>query len=162
MEGCMENYSIDEVLEQAIQTETLGHELYLKLAGKFEKDEKLRQLFETLAAKENEHKKIFADLRDKVTENTAENWEEVSYYLRAIVESEFFLGRYKALPALDHLKNIQDAVTHAINFEKETVLYFLSLKDVVKEKDIIEQLINEEKSHIVWLSKYREAIKVAR
>ncbi|MBI5664421.1 MAG: ferritin family protein [Nitrospirae bacterium] len=154
----MGKYSIREVIEQAIQTEKLGYALYLAMAERFERDEKLRRLFETLAVKEQEHEQTFTDLKEKVDERRVENWEEVSKYLRAIVESEFFLGNKKAMPSLEHLHNIEDAVRYALAFEKETLLYYHSLKDLISEKDILDKLINEEKSHIVWLSEFRKTI----
>jgi rubrerythrin len=154
----MEKYSIREVIEQAIQTEKLGYALYLQMANRFEKDEKLRRLFETLAVKEQEHEKTFTDLKEKVSDRRVEHWEEVSKYLRAIVESEFFLGSDKALPSLEHLNNIEDAVRYALVFEKETLLYYHGMKDLLREKDILDKLINEEKSHIVWLSEFRKTI----
>ncbi len=154
----MEKYSIREVIEQAIQTEKLGYALYLAMANRFEKDEKLRRLFETLAVKEQEHEKTFTDLKEKVNNRRVEHWEEVSKYLRAIVESEFFLGNDKTLPSLEHLNNIEDAVRYALVFEKETLLYYHSLKDLIREKDVLDKLINEEKSHIVWLSEFRKTI----
>lgn len=154
----MEKYSISEVLEQAVQTEKLGNQLYTKMAKRFEKDEKLRQLFETLAVKEQEHERTFTELKEKVNNRRVENWEEVSQYLRAIVESEFFLGKKKALPSIDHLKNIDDAVRYALGFEKETLLYYHGIRDLVREKDIVGKLIEEEKSHIVWLNEFRKTI----
>lgn len=154
----MEKYSIREVLEQAIQTEKLGYALYLEMANRFEKDEKLRKLFESLAVKEQEHEHTFADIKERVNDRKVEGWEEVSKYLRAIVESEFFLGSKKAMPSLKHLENIEDAVRYAINFEKETLLYYHSLRDLVREKDIMDKLIDEEKSHIIWLNEFKNSI----
>jgi len=154
----MEKYSIREVIEQAIQTEKMGYELYLAMANRFEKDEKLRKLFETLAVKEQEHEKTFTDLKEKVNDRRLEQWEEVSQYLRAIVESEFFLGKDKPMLSLEHLNNIEDAVRYALAFERETLLYYHSLKDLVREKEIMDKLINEEKSHIVWLSEFRKTM----
>ncbi|MEN8261852.1 MAG: ferritin family protein [Nitrospirota bacterium] len=154
----MENYSINEVIEQAVQTEKLGYEFYISMANKFDKDEKFRKFFETLAVKEQEHEKTFTGLKEKIGDQNLEGWEEASQYLRAIVESEFFLGKNKSLPSLDHLETIADVVRFAIGFEKETLLYFLSLKDVIKEKEIVNKIINEEKEHIVWLSDFRRSL----
>jgi rubrerythrin len=154
----MENYSINEVIEQAVQTEKLGYEFYVSMANRFDKDEKFRKFFETLAVKEQEHEKIFTGLKERIGDQNLEGWEEASQYLRAIVESEFFLGKNKSLPSLDHLETIYDAVRFAIGFEKETLLYFLSLKDVIKEKDLLNKIINEEKEHIVWLSDFRKSL----
>ena len=154
----MENYSINEVIEQAVQTEKLGYEFYIGMAERVEKDEKFRKFFETLAVKEQEHEKKFAGLKERIGGQTLEGWEEASKYMRAIIESEFFLGKNKSLPSLDHLKTIEDAVRFAIGFEKETLLYFHSLKDVIKEKELINEIINEEKVHIVWLSEFRKSL----
>jgi rubrerythrin len=85
-------------------------------------------------------------------------WEEVSNYMRAFVESEFFLGKGKALPSMDHLKTVKEVVKFAIGFEKETLLYFFELRSLVKEKEVVDEVINEEKSHIRWLDAFRASL----
>ncbi len=156
----MNKYSIDEIMEMAIRTETLGYRFYSDMAVKFRKDDGLAKLFTTLASKEKEHEKTFADLKAMVAKQGSEpvEWEEVSNYMRAFVESEFFLGKGKALPSMDHLKTVTDAVKFAIGFEKETLLYFFELRAIVKEKDVIDKVINEEKSHIRWLDAFRAGL----
>jgi rubrerythrin len=154
----MEQFSVREVIEQAIQTEKLGYQFYMAMASKFGDEISLRELFETLASKEVEHEKTFTGLKEKIGDEFLENWDEASVYLKAIVESEFFLGNNKALPSLDHLKSAGDAVHYAMEFEKETILYFLGLKDSVKDAKIIEQIIDEEKSHIRWLSDLKKKL----
>jgi rubrerythrin len=153
----MNKYSIDEIMEMAIRTETLGYQFYTSMAEKFRKDDGLARLFATLASKERVHEKTFTGLKATVARQGAEpvEWEEVSNYMRAFVESEFFLGRGKALPSMDHVKTVKDAVMFAIGFEKETLLYFYELRNVVKEKEIVDEVINEEKSHIRWLDAFR-------
>ncbi|HXY61861.1 MAG TPA: ferritin family protein [Nitrospirota bacterium] len=158
----MGKYSIDEIMEMAIQTEKLGFKFYSTIAEKFKKDEGLVRLFTTLADKEKVHEKTFTDLKVSVEKSGIDvepvQWEEVSNYMRAFVESEFFLGKGKALPTMDHIKTVADAVKFAIGFEKETLLYFMELKSIVKEKDVIEEVINEEKSHVRWLDAYRAGL----
>jgi len=153
----MNRYSIDEIMEMAVQTETLGYQFYTGMADRFRKDEKLAKLFTTLASKEKVHEKTFAGLKDLVAKKGAEpvQWEEVSNYMRAFVESEFFLGRGKSLPSLDHIKTAAEAVKFALGFEKETLLYFMELRSLVKEKEVVDEVINEEKSHIMWLDAFR-------
>ncbi len=153
----MERYSIREVVEQAVRTERLGYEFYTTIAKRFEKSEGLKKLFETLAGKELVHEKMFLELRDMMGEDEPEAWADVSEYMRAIVESEFFLGRNKSLPSLDHVKTVEDALRFAMGFEKETLLYFYALRDAVKEKDVVDEIINEERSHIMWLAKFKDS-----
>lgn len=151
----MGGFSVSEIIEQAVQTERLGYDFYNEMSARFAKHEELRKLFETLAIKELHHEKFFAGLRDKAGTGGAEEWEEVSHYLRAIVESEFFLGNNKALPSLDHITTPEDAVRFALVFEKETLLYFYSLREMVQDKELIDRIIIEEKSHVVWLNRLK-------
>jgi len=153
----MNKYSIEEIMEMAIQTEKLGCQFYTGMADKFKKDAGLVKLFTTLASKEKVHERTFTNLKDAVAKNGTEPvmWEEVTNYMRAFVESEFFLGKGKSLPTMDHLRTVQDAVKFALGFEKETLLYFMELRSIVKEKSAVDEVINEEKSHIVWLDKFR-------
>jgi rubrerythrin len=156
----MNKYSINEIMEMAVRTETLGYQFYTNMAEKFKKDSGLVKLFTTLASKEKVHEKTFTELQAKVAKQGAEpvEWDEVSNYMRAFVESEFFLGKGKSLPSMDHLKTVQDAVTFAMGFEKETLLYFFELRSVVKEKEVVDEVINEEKSHIRWLAAFRTGL----
>lgn len=150
----MEHFSVAEAVEQAVQTEKLGYDFYTEIAKKFKKDEKLKELFETLALKEQQHEKVFSGIRDNAGQQIPDDWGEVSKYLRAIVESEFFLGSGKSLQSIGNIKTAAEAVRFAMGFEKETLLYFYNIRDLVSEKAVIDKLINEEKSHIVWLSDY--------
>lgn len=152
----MEKFSVSEVIEQAVQTEKLGYQFYISMANKLGENAEFKKLFETLAAKEQRHERTFSELKEIVKEEEPEGWEEVSMYLRAIVESEFFLGRNKSLPALEHVKTIAEAVEFALGFEKETLLYFYVIKETIREKDVVDEIINEEKSHIMWLNRFRQ------
>jgi rubrerythrin len=157
----MNKYSIDEIMEMAVQTEVLGHQFYTGMAEKFNKDNGLVKLFTELASKEKDHEKTFKGLRDAVAKGGGAEpvqWEEVSNYMRAFVESEFFLGKGKSLPSLDHIMTVKDAVKFAIGFEKETLLYFLELRTIVREKEAVDEIINEEKAHIKWLDTFRAGL----
>lgn len=157
----MDKYSVAEIIEQAVQTEKLGAEFYASMAKQYNDDEQLREFFNTMYIKEQEHERSFSDLKGNIDESMLEGWEEASMYLRAVVESEFFLGSHKSLPSLEHLKTIEDALRYAIGFERETLLYYYSLRDIMKETEIIDKIINEEKSHILWLKEFREKLPVA-
>ena len=151
----MEKFSMSEAIEQAVQTERLGYQFYSSMAKKFEKNESFKKLFDTLAQKELRHEKAFSELKEITGDEEPEGWGDVSQYLRAIVESEFFLGKNKSLPSLEHVESIGDAVNFAMGFERETLLYFHEIRNIIKEKDIVDEIINEEKSHIMWLSRFK-------
>lgn len=153
----MAGFTIREVIEQAVQTERLGYQFYTTMVQRFNNEEGLKNLFTTLAEKELRHERTFKELLELVGETEPEGWEDISAYMRAMVESEFFLGKDKALPFMEHIKTVDDAVRFAIGFEKETLLYFHGIRDAVKEKEIVDEIINEEKSHIMWLTRFRDS-----
>jgi len=143
------------VLEQAVQTERLGYQFYTVMAEKFNDNAELVSLFKTLAAKELKHEKAYAGLKELIGEADAEieGYEDLAQYMRAIVESEFFLGNNKALPSMDHITTKKQAVMFALNFEKETLLYFIGVRDIVSEKEIVDEIIREEQRHVLWLDR---------
>jgi rubrerythrin len=151
----MERFSVREVLEQAIRTERLGHDFYKSMAEKFKESNDFQHLFDTLAKKELVHEKRFKELLEILGNDEPEGWGDVSEYIRAMVESEFFLGSDKALTRMKGAKDIKEAVEFAMAFEKETLLYFVGLRDAVKEKDIVDEIISEERSHIKWLNSFK-------
>jgi rubrerythrin len=55
---------------------------------------------------------------------------------------------------MEHIRAVPDAVRFALGFEKETLLYFYAMRDLIQEKDAVDQIIKEEKSHIIWLDKF--------
>ncbi len=150
----MPEYSVREVIEQAIRAERLGREFYTEMAQRFSEDDRVKKLFETLAEKELVHEERFKELMGILGDEEPEGWDEVSEYMRAAVESEFFLGSDKALTKMKEIKNYQDAVEYALGFEKETLLYYIGIRKSIKEKDIIDEIINEEHSHIMWLERF--------
>ena len=154
----MVKYSVRELVEMAVQTERLGYAFYTEVAEKFKDNDALHELFATLARKEKGHERVFSALLSKVGTADLEGPEEVASYMRALVEREFFLGSDKSLPSLERVGTVRDAVDFALGFEKETLLYFVGLQGIVAEKGIVQEIIDEEQSHIAWLSKFREAL----
>jgi rubrerythrin len=150
-------FSVREVIEQAIQTEKTGNEFYTAMAKKFHENNELKKLFETLAAQEIKHEQVFTALKNKIKDEAPEGWDEVALYLKAIVDSEFFLGKDKSLAAIQNVNTSADAIKFALGFERETLLYYYGLRDMIQEKKVIDEVIKEEKSHIVWLGDLRKS-----
>jgi rubrerythrin len=155
----MDTYSIREAVEMAVQTEKLGYRFYMGMVEKFGEHEGLKELFTTLANMETRHERVFTGLLDKVRDEEPEGWDEAQSYLRAMVESEFFLGSRKALPSMDRVTSVAEAADFALGFERETALFFITLRDAVKDKDLVDEIIKEENRHILWLVRFRESLK---
>jgi len=153
----MEKFAAREVIEQAVQTEKLGNEFYTEMAKRFRENSELKKLFETLAAQELRHEMLFAELKSRMKDEEPEGWDEVSQYLRAIVDSEFFLGKGKSLTSLENVETALAAIDFALGFERETLLYYHTLREVTQENGIVDEIINEEKRHVVWLNDLRKS-----
>ena len=113
----------------------------------------VRALFEDLADQEVIHYKIFSKLFQAIKAKpfmTDEEWDRYQDYLEATVQSAFFEGYDKALSVAQEVKGEQEALKMAIRFEKETMLFFHDLYDVVPEadKETIGKVIDEEKRHV--------------
>jgi rubrerythrin len=152
----MKRYSVREVVEQAVRTEQQGYEFYRSMAERFREEEKLKNLFNTLAEKELAHEKRFRELYEVIGDEEPGDWDIISEYMRAMVESEFFLGSGKSLASLKEIQSSKEAVEFAISFEKETLLYFIGIRSAVDEKEVVDEIINEEQSHIMWLNRFKE------
>jgi rubrerythrin len=153
----MAQFSVREVVEQAVQTEKVGNEFYSSMAKKFHDKHELKELFELLASQELKHEKVFAELEKQISDGEPEGWDEVSLYLKALVDSEFFLGKDKSLSAIKSVQTAAEAIKFALGFERETLLYYHGLREMIKEKDIIDEIIKEEKRHILWLNNLRKS-----
>ena len=154
----MVKFSVREVVEQAVQTEKLGKEFYTKMAEKFHDKAELKKLFELLATHEVRHGESFLMLENQLKDGEPEGWDEVTLYLRALVDSEFFLGKDKCLPSMEHVKTAAEAVDFALCFERETLLYYYALRETTKDKEILDRIISEERSHIIWLNNLKKSL----
>jgi rubrerythrin len=150
----MESYSAREVIEMAVQTEKLGYDFYLKMAEKFREDLEVKGIFEKLALREQVHQKTFAELKTLLGDEEPEKWDEVAPFMKALIESAFFIGKEQSTAHVDHIQDFRGAVGFALAFEKETLLFFHSIRAFVTEKEMIDEIINEETSHIMWLNSF--------
>jgi len=148
----MKGFTITEVVEMALQTERLGYKFYTTMSKRFKKQKELKELFDILAKMEKAHENRFESLKDFVIKREPEDWQEAQKYFRAIMESEFFIGKRKSLPSMSNIKTERDAVELAIGFEKETLLFYIGLRGEIREKHILDEIIKEEQSHITWLT----------
>jgi rubrerythrin len=146
-----------DVVELAMQLEKNGETFYRAVAQK-SKSPQIRSLFEDLAEQEVKHFAVFARLSRTVQDNplmTDEEWDQYSGYLNATIQTAFFEGPDKALAAAERVMDEKEAVRMAVSFEKETLLFFYDLRDMVSTADraFIEKVVAEEKSHIRRLAR---------
>ena len=156
-------YSGQEILEMAIIIEEKGFEFYNTYAEDA-KNEKIKKLFEYLGGEEINHKKMFQGFLDGIEKgefSISYANEEVEQYFKAVVDSRVFDDPNFAIQLAKDTEDEIKAIDLAIGFEKDTILFYYELVGLVKEKtkDIIMDIIKEEKKHVQNLSKIKSELQ---
>jgi rubrerythrin len=153
-------YSPSEVVGMAVETEKAGRQFYEATAAAA-RSTPSRDLFVFLAGEEVKHERTYQALYEMIKGSPGElpyDWDEAKQYLKAITESKFFLTPGRALPLARSAKNEVEALEFAIQFEKETLLFYLEIERLVaaEHRAIIKELTAQERIHIRRLSELRE------
>lgn len=145
-------FQATDVIEMALEIEKSGEVFYRAVAQKV-KSPQVQALFEDLAEQEVQHYAAFEKLSQTEWDRplmTRDAWDQYLMYLQATVQSTFFEGQDKALALAEQMSDEKEAIRMAMGFEKETLLFFYDLRDMVSEADkkVIQRIVDEEKSHL--------------
>ncbi|MDD3626811.1 MAG: ferritin family protein [bacterium] len=158
----MENtYSSREILNIAVKIEENGYDFYEDLS-KTAKDEKLKILFHELADMETSHRKTFIAMLNNVPDDDFETLssygfsDETFQYLNAIADSKIFKKGEKY--GLDTNEDILTAFAIAIGLEKDSIIFYYEVMAYISEKHktTLQNILSEEKQHLITLSKKRQ------
>jgi rubrerythrin len=163
------NFSADEVFAIAEQIEVNGGKFY-RQAAEVVDNGSTRKTLQDLAAMEDEHELFFAGLRAELEAAEGEPLTfdpegEAATYLKAFADGHVFEADKDSTWKFTGEEQPEDVLRIAIRFEKDAIVYFLGLKDLVAErlgKGKIDALIKEEQRHIVILTRELTALKKAR
>lgn len=152
-------FNANEVFQIAIDIEDNGRRFYEGVQGIVE-DPGTKDIFAMLAQAEMEHKKRFAELKSALPESAKEStvWDpdnETNQYLKMMAGMHVFRAGDSVEQALAQVKTAEDALRFAMGFEKDSIVFFLTMQDATEEKkgrDLIGQLVQEEKGHLKTLS----------
>lgn len=152
-------FSADEVFEMGMDIERNG-EAYYRTAAELSKDAAIKAVFVDLMKQEHIHFEVFKSLREKLPPRAslptvADPESEEHLYLDALVKSRLFNNVREAEAVAKKVGNAVEALRAALVFEKDTVLFFQTMKSMTDErlgKNEIDRLIEEEHRHIVRIS----------
>jgi len=162
-------FSCDEVLEMGLQIERNGRRFYARAAGAAT-DPDVAALLGELAEMESDHERIFADLKGRLPaeglpEAGYDPYGETALYLRAAADTHVF-NVYQGDPeVLAECDDPLEVVKMALQFEKDSVVFFLGLADMVPEqlgRPEVEALVQEEMRHITQLNAKLEELRARR
>jgi rubrerythrin len=131
-------FNADEILEMAIRIEENGAAFYRKAAG-LQSDAKNCEFLENLAAMEDGHRQTFAEMRKALTGKEKEGkvfdpLGELSLYLSAMADTHGGEGSPSAADSLTGDETLEEILNIAIGLEKESILFYLGLKDMARTK----------------------------
>jgi rubrerythrin len=159
------NFTALEVFEIAEQIEQQGAKFYGQ-AAEMTKDKSMSRFFGQLAEMENNHEKIFSEMKKSIKAGQADVTvfdpdNEIAYYLKAIAVSAGWEGKAMPRLAFSGKETPIQILKSAIEAEKASIDYYLGLKELVSQDDKskIEAIIKEEMSHVITLQKQLEQIK---
>jgi rubrerythrin len=151
-------FNADEIFEIAEQIERNGARFYRQAAGiAFMSD--ISPLLLDLALMEERHEQIFSDMRKTLSsqeraETVFDPDNEATSYLQSFADGHVFNVQDDPCKCLTKKK--EDIIRLAIEKEKDSIVFYLGMKEVVSEdlgKGRIDDVIREEMSHITQLNK---------
>lgn len=158
-------FNADDMFKMAIRIEENGARFYRK-AAKLQSEMKNREMLEDLAKMEDQHTATFEKMRDQITkaEKTSTVFDpqgEASLYLIAMADAHKGEGHPSVADALTGRESITEIINIAIGLEKESILFYLGLKDLVPPiygQEKLDKIINEERRHIIQLNGIRKRL----
>jgi len=155
----------DEVYRVGMCIEETGLDFYTKMAEKAD-DPATKRVFKRLAKDEKEHLAFFESLELKTSKGMgsgpAEHDADTSKYVCSLVDGGIFtnLGKMESLARRKF--NPEKALELALQVEKDAVLYYMEAHAASKKRSTrtaLAKLIDEEKSHVVQISKRLETLR---
>jgi rubrerythrin len=154
------DFNADDVFEMARQMEKNGAKFY-NTAAEGIKDAQAKKLLLKLADMEVEHEKTFAAMRAELSEmeKTSTVFDpqgEAALYLRSLADTRVFFEK-----KID-TSSLKEILKAAIEAEKDSIVFYLGMKEAVPEKlgkQRLEGIIKEEMGHIRLLGKELVAIR---
>ncbi|MBW2086288.1 MAG: ferritin family protein [Deltaproteobacteria bacterium] len=152
-------FNAAEVFDIAIAIEENGKIFYDKAQDKVE-DPEVKELFKSLALEEVQHHEFFMALKTKLPPAAADQtiWDpenESNQYLNMMAGMHVFRTDEDVDRRLASIASAEDALKLAIQFEKDSIVFFLTMKDKTEEaqgRNMIDQLVKEELTHHKRLS----------
>ena len=151
-------FNADEIYKIAEQIELNGHKFYSDSAMRV-KDSGAKQVLQDLAGMEIGHLKAFKALRAGLTEQAREDltWDpegQAGAYLKAAADSHVFKDTIDPTSLLKNNADAREILELALQFEKDSVIYFLGVAGVVPEhrgKSDVLGLAKQEQDHIALI-----------
>jgi len=155
----------NEIFQVGVEIEKNG-KLFYETAADQAQDGSAKELFQELAAWESRHIEFFEKLRDQLPEAAGQedlfnSDPEMGLYIKATADSHVFVKNKDVALLVSNLKHPIEVLDLAIQFEKDSVVFYSTVKMAVPEafgRSQIDALANEEIKHIGILTREKEKL----
>ncbi len=153
------SFDIKELLHIAVIDERNGISMYRDMKEKAQ-SQKVRELFGFLSEQEQEHEKHFRELEEMVSarEESEHYPDEYVDYLEALVAEGTYGGTGRPVPKGNSDGELIDS---AIRFERDQLSLQKDMGNILSSdhKNLIDTVINEERDHLVRLSRMKNELR---
>ncbi|UCF09821.1 MAG: ferritin family protein [Candidatus Bipolaricaulota bacterium] len=159
-------FTVNEVLLMAERIERNGAAFYRAAASNTDRPV-LKARLEELAAMEDAHREVFTAMAEELasadpTGGPATPTDEAAAYLRAMADAAVFDDGLDPEALAAKMTSGEELLRTAIHIEKETILFYLGLRDFVVGADGRERLdrvLREEMEHVSLLKRQLTALE---
>ena len=156
----------EEILEIAIETERQGAAFYESLAA-CAQDERVKEECQRLVEFEREHEKTFRHLlgqrdiqRALDSLQPSQLSDEYREYLSALVHSNMLPDEEAARQLADEAESEVEAINVALQMEKNTILFYQELQNLLgAEVGVLQTILDEERSHVYQLNELKSYLQ---
>jgi len=154
-------FSATDIVEIAIEIEKNGRTFYTEFSKKL-KEEKTKDFFLYMSEEEVEHEKKFKEILSSVMKHEpCESYPQDYFaYFNAIAQDCIFNDAQELKERFSRVESARGAIDFSIGIEKDSILIYESMKKMVPDKDkpLIEEIISQEKEHVLKLWNLRKEI----
>lgn len=153
-------FNVDEIFEMAEKIEINGAKFYRRAAGLKAAADSKKVLLD-LADMEDQHRRIFAIMRQDLTEKEKEPVAfdpegQAGSYLKAMADGYVFDVNADPSELLTGRESMKEIINRALGLEKDSIVFYLGIRDMVPEKlgrNRLDDIIREEMNHISILNR---------
>ena len=161
METMNISFSGTEVVEMAVEIEKNGRNFYKELDKK-SSNLKAKEMFVYMAGEERKHIETFREMLSSVNSYNPAGAYPPEYfaYMSALVGNQVFTDRNKVTDVAQRVANDKEGIDVAIAAEKDSILFYEAIKQMIPEKDIavVDKIIAEEKKHFQQLTEMKQRL----
>lgn len=151
-------FNAAEVFQLALEIKENGRAFYEQAQNKIQ-DPDIRKQFAALAQEELEHmnkiKHLKADSPWGSGPATPDPENEMEVYVKATADQHVYKTCGALSVQLDKIQDVADVLKLALQFEKDSVIFFMSMQEAIcegRDRDVVDILLKEELGRVKQLS----------